>query len=224
MTTNPVVSAILGVSSDNEVRAAMLMGSWFESSWNENATESGGGGGEGAFQLSPGGPTHTSAQAFSPSASASIMLSAYEAAVKSIPQSLWTSNPEMAAEEAAVAAEKPQQSYLSSYGQNAVNTAWSNTESALGGNSTFTSSGDSSTQTSPGGIAGDLESLGVTSLSGTVERLGLIVLGAILILVGIWKMVGSGVSGSPAQAHKTGAATASSTATEVAQETAEAAA
>jgi hypothetical protein len=152
------------------------------------------------------------------------MLSAYEAAVKSIPQSLWTSNPEMAAEEAAVAAEKPQQSYLSSYGQNAVNTAWSNTESALGGNSTFTSSGDSSTQTSPGGIAGDLESLGVTSLSGTVERLGLIVLGAILILVGVWKMVGSGVSGSPAQAHKTGATAASSTATEAAQEAAEAAA
>lgn len=209
MTTNPVVSAILGGTSDNEVRAAMLMGSWFESGWNANSTQTGGGGGEGAFQLSPGGPTHTSAQAFSPSASVSIMLPAYQAAVKSIPQSLWTSNPEMAAEQAAVAAEKPAQSYLASHGQSAVDAAWSNVESALGGNSTFTSSSASTGGTVAGGVlSAGLSSLGITSLSDTVERGGLIVLGAILVIVGIWKVASQGgISGlvkGHAAAVKTG--------------------
>ena len=207
MATNPVVSAILSTTTDSEVRAAMLMGSWFESSWNENATQ-GAGGGEGAFQLSPGGPGHTSAQAYSPTASAQIMLPAYQAAVKSIPQSLWTSNPELAAEQAAVAAERPAHSYLSSYGQQAVNTAWTNTESALGGNTSFTSSATPGTSSS--GISNALGSLGISDLSDMVERGGLIILGAVLVFIGIWRW-GASFSGL-SQAKKSTYATAATTA------------
>ena len=84
---------------------------------------------------------------------------------------------------------------------------WSNTnlnvDNSAGGSPSSSSSGGGITSDIFGGIAGDianpiLSSLGVSSIGDFFERAGLILVGMILILIGIWKM-GFGGSKSSSQ-------------------------
>ena len=136
-TGNPVVDAILSGTSNMEVREAMLLGSGLESGWSPTAVGDGGTS-FGPFQMHIGGALTaaggTPAQAENPTWAVQHMLAAYEAGVNSVSQSLWSSNPEQAAEEAAVAAERPAQTYYQSQGVARVNQWWASTQSALSGN------------------------------------------------------------------------------------------
>jgi hypothetical protein len=136
MTAQDVVNAILGVTKNVEVREAMLLGSYLESDWNQTAVGDQGTS-FGPFQMHIGGTLTatggSSADAENPVWSASQMESYYQDAVNQIPASTWKSNPEMAAEEAAVIAESPAESYYQSQGQAAVDNAWTATQNALQG-------------------------------------------------------------------------------------------
>src|SRR6266478_6072829 len=126
-TGNPVVDAILAGTSNAEIRDAMLVGSWLESRWSPTAVGDGGTS-FGPFQMHIGGALTaaggTPAQAQDPVWAVQHMLGAYQSGVNSVPQSLWSSNPELAAEEAAVAAERPATSYINSQGQGLVDQSW----------------------------------------------------------------------------------------------------
>lgn len=207
-TGNSVVDAILAVTSNLRVRQAMLLGSHLESGWNPTAVGDQGTS-FGPFQMHIGGALTaqggTPQQAEDPTWAAQHMLGYYESGVNSVPASLWTSNPEQASEEAAVSAEGPATSYYNSQGQGAVDAAWTATQAALNG---VVSSGGSA----PGGTGGGN---GVTTTSATgsfwsgfwngllgsaagpsfspvdgLERLGLIILGGLLILLGIYMLAG----------------------------------
>lgn len=135
-TGNPVVDAILAGTSNLEVREAMLVGSYLESGWSSTAVGDGGTS-FGPFQMHIGGALTaaggTPAQAENPTWAVQHMLGAYEQGVNSVPSSLWSSNPELAAEEAAVAAERPRVSYIASQGQSKVDQAFAATQNALRG-------------------------------------------------------------------------------------------
>lgn len=237
-TGNPVVDAILNSTSNQEVREAMLLGSDLESSWNQSAVGDNGTS-FGPFQMHIGGALTaaggTPQDAENPSwAVNNWALQAYTNAVNSIPQSLWSSNPEQAAEQAAVAAESPAQSYFASQGTGTVDAKWSQTQAALKGQvSTSGAPGGASTTglTIPGiigqlfdplgnlagGLSGsDLSSAGILG-SGIFEgqytlfqwllqqfginnvkdffiRAGLLLMGAVLIIIGISAIVKQPVS------------------------------
>ena len=243
-TGNPVVDAILSGTSNTEVREAMLIGSYLESGWNQNAVGDQGTS-FGPFQMHIGGALTaaggTAADAENPSWAVANMLGAYEAGVNSIPQSTWQSDPETAAEEAAVAAERPAQTYFASDGTGTVNTAWNATQNALKGVvSTSGPPGQSATTQAiidafpggasdplnwpseignamggtAGGIAGGLgegftsafggifgwflNQLGVASLKDLLIRLGLILLGVVILIVGLVQLAHSPGTGSSA--------------------------
>jgi hypothetical protein len=194
VTDNSVVNAILAGSTNLEIREAELVGTWFESNWTADAA--GPGGGEGPFQLSPGGPAHTLAQADNPTAALAIMAPAYAAGVASVPQSLWASNPELAAEEAAVAAERPAQSYLSSYGQGALDAAWAKVQGALSGQASTGGVVTTSITGDIGGAIGDATGLSaagaaISNLGTTVKNVAVIapviLAGGALIVFGIMR-------------------------------------
>ncbi|WP_207309614.1 hypothetical protein, partial [Streptomyces kasugaensis] len=106
-----VVQAILDATKDPHVRESMLLGSRLESSWNPGAVGDNGTS-FGPFQIHlPAHPGVTAAQAQNPAWATRYMLSAYQRGAAAQPESLWRSNPEQAAEQAAVAAEAPAQSY-----------------------------------------------------------------------------------------------------------------
>lgn len=135
-TGNPVVDAILAGTSNLEVREAMLVGSFLESGWSPTAVGDGGTS-FGPFQMHIGGALTaaggTPAQAEDPTWAVAHMLAAYQQGVNSVSASLWASNPELAAEEAAVAAERPKVSYIQSQGQARVDQAFAATQNALKG-------------------------------------------------------------------------------------------
>lgn len=210
MSSNAVVNAILGVTSNTRVREAMLLGSDLESSWSTTAVGDQGTS-FGPFQIHlPAHPGVTSAEAENPSWAAHYMLGAYEAGVNSVSPSLWSSNPELAAEEAAFAAERPAQNYFASDGSAVVNAKWAQALAALGGHA--------GTGGNPGGGAGGGNNAQTTSLAGSLglnpltwlpniptlfnaldfpdmmERLGLIVLGGLLVLLGVWILAGHEVA------------------------------
>src|SRR5215469_10050931 len=88
------------------------------------------------------------------------MLPAYQSAVNQVSASLWSTNPEQAAEEAAVLAERPAQSYYSSQGQGRVDQGWAATQQVLGNPATFTSaSGTGGTGGTSGGTNAQLTSI-----------------------------------------------------------------
>ncbi|MFE3776032.1 hypothetical protein [Streptomyces sp. NPDC059122] len=142
-----VVQAILDATKDPHVRESMLLGSRLESSWNPNAVGDNGSS-FGPFQIHlPAHPGVTAAQAQNPAWATRYMLSAYQRGAAAQPESLWRSNPERAAEQAAVAAEAPAQSYYSGRGAETVHAAWRATVGALGGHAPAAG-------TSPGGGGG----------------------------------------------------------------------
>ncbi|MFE3653348.1 hypothetical protein ACFXO2_37140 [Streptomyces sp. NPDC059152] len=128
-----VVQAILDATKDPHVRESMLLGSRLESSWNPGAVGDNGTS-FGPFQIHlPAHPGVTAAQAQNPAWATRYMLSAYQRGAAAQPESLWQSNPERAAEQAAVAAEAPAQPYYASGGAESVHAAWRATTGALGG-------------------------------------------------------------------------------------------
>jgi hypothetical protein len=235
-TGNPVVDAILNGTTNVEVRDAMLVGSYLESGWSPTAVGDQGTS-FGPFQMHIGGALTaaggTPADAENPTWAVQNMLAAYEQGVQSVDASLWSSNPELASEEAAVAAERPTESYIASQGQSRVDAAWSATQSALkgvvstpgspnGSGASATTTGvnigsimqqieqgllgglgstatGGATSSGLGGLFGSLASwflgqFGVNSVKDAAIRLGLILLGAILIIVGINAMVKMSIS------------------------------
>lgn len=155
------------------------------------------------------------AQAEDPVRATKAMIGAYEGAVNQISEQLWSSNPEKAAEEAAFLAEQPAQDYYASQGSGAVNSAWTDTQDVLHGRKSKagmpTDARTTSSNSAPPlwqailqGIAGDpsgIEQYAVQKASGggglgglwdfftnptdALERLGLIVFGAIIVIVGL---------------------------------------
>jgi hypothetical protein len=141
------------------------------------------------------------------------MLPVYQNAVNQISDQLWQTDPESAAEQAAVIAENPAQDYYASRGTGTVNAAWSNTTAALHGkkstggmppvdaNLTSAGEGPLGIATSIGGFLQSLASGNITGALGSLfsgtagslgdfakqdlERAGLIIFGGLLVLVGV---------------------------------------
>lgn len=189
-----VPQAIMGVTSDPRIREAMLVGSYLETTWDPSSVGDHGTS-FGPFQMHIGGELTaqggTPSEAQDPVWAAQHMLSAYTRGVAKVPASLWTSNPEQAAEQAAVFAEVPAQDYYTTQGQSRVDEAWAATQKALGGSTGNSGSGLLSGLPVPGilGSTDILSSLlslfGLGSIKDLAERAGLIIFGAILILVGL---------------------------------------
>ncbi len=219
-----VTPAVQSASTNDRVRLSMELGALLESGSLSGPFGVGDQGHSyGPFQINlPYHPGVTAAQAIDPSFAASYMEAAYEAAVNSIPDALWKSNPEQAAEQAAVIAERPAVDYYSSHGVAAVDAAYGQAIQSLG----FASfgGGGSSPLDIPGQVVGAVGSLpGVSTVtdllnpanwledavkafitSGIVLRAVLMGSGLIILFIGLSQIskgdqtaaqtVGSGVS------------------------------
>lgn len=170
----------------------MMMGSYLETSWNPNDVGDNGTS-FGPFQMHIGGELTaqggTPQQAEDPVWAAQHMLDAYTRGVNHVGASLWNSDPEKAAEMAAVYAEVPAQDYYSSQGSARVDQAWNATQKFLGG------SGVPNYNGTPGinqaGLSSSildklLSLFGVPDIKDLAERGGLIIFGGILVLVGLF--------------------------------------
>lgn len=211
MADSPVVAAIVAATNDIRVREAMLLGSSMEGGWGPNYAAGDNNTSFGPYQMHIGGALTsaggTPAQANDPKWATSKMLGQYTAAVNAQSSNLWLNNPELAAEQSAVAAERPARSYIASSGQKNVDAKWAQVQQALSGNvPTATAPVD----TNIGGnlpfgigdsissIAGTLTGIGkavdtimtfITSklfLPSTWARVLAFNVGAVLILVGLW--------------------------------------
>lgn len=130
----PTPEAILSATSDTDVREAMLVGSHLEGGWGPSYGVGDQGTSYGPFQIHlPAHPGVTAAEASNPAWAAGYMLGSYETAVGSVPASTWQTNPELASEQAAVAAERPAVPYYQSQGAGAVDAAWQATQGVLTG-------------------------------------------------------------------------------------------
>jgi hypothetical protein len=197
-TGNPVVNAILAGTNNLRVREAMLIGSRLESGWNPTAVGDQGTS-FGPFQMHQGGALGnlTPAQAENPPTAVSAMLAAYQSAVSQISDALWSSNPELAAEQAAVLAEKPAQSYYAAQGKGNVDAAWAATQQALmgiasapGGPSTNATLTGLNPLSPSSWIQNIMQGLGIPTIGEMLKRFGLILLGGALVLIGVYMLVG----------------------------------
>lgn len=216
-----VPAAVLSATKNTEVREAMLLGSSLEGGWNPPYGVGDGGTSFGPYQMHEGGALTASglspAQAENAVTATKAMMAAYVNGVNSISASLWKTNPEQAAEQAAVIAERPAQDYFATDGTAAVNAHWANVQAALAGQSgssgTPNGSGTSSTTTGNSTLDSILSFFGVPTLSSftsglksDAERVGLVVFGALLVLVGILIFALPAAAGAARTAAKTGAA------------------
>lgn len=217
----PLLAAIQQTSQDLRVQLAMIFGSMEEGGFTGpwGTTPAGPSVGDyghsyGPFQLNlPYHPGVTPQQAADPYFAAGFMRNAYTNAVNAIPDSLWKSNPALATEEAAVAAERPAQPYLDSRGAAQVAQTYDKAIQVLQGTGATAGSapGVSSgvyvqqpgqqagtayaqpasltggvTHFLTGGLADMFHASGIQDM---VERGALIVLGALLIIVGLVMLV-----------------------------------
>lgn len=133
MTT--VLSAILAATNDARVRASMVLGALLEGgSLGAGPFPAGDNGSSlGPFQIHlPAHPGVSAAQAQDPAGATRFMLGEYTGAAARVPASLWSSNPERAAEQTAMLAERPARDYYASR-PGAVQNAWPQVMSALSG-------------------------------------------------------------------------------------------
>ena len=122
--------------SDQRTQLAMSLGALLE-----GGTLAGSGFGvgdngnsHGPFQINaPFHPDISVAGALNPASAVAYMKGAYQSAVNQISPSLWSSNPELAAEQAARMAENPAQDYITARGQSTVDSAYQRATAALGG-------------------------------------------------------------------------------------------
>jgi hypothetical protein len=222
-----VPAAILSATKNTEVREAMLLGSSLEGGWNPPYGVGDQGTSFGPYQMHIGGMLTSlglsPSQAENAVTATKAMLPDYTQAVNSISPSLWASNPEQAAEQAAVVAERPAQDYFASDGTASVNAHWANVQAALKGQSGSTGAPGSSSTTSSTG-SGVLDSvlsfLGVptpsslfSDVKSDAERVGLVIFGALLVIAGIIifalpgvKSAAKGAAGTAAAVETGGAA------------------
>lgn len=136
-TSTPFTQQVISQVSDPHVRLAMLTGAALEGgTYGPGSSIGVGDNGHsfGYFQINlPYHPGVTGAKARDPQFAVNYMKGAYTAAAAQIPASLWQSNPEQAAEETAVKAERPAKSYYAARGQSAVDRAYNMAQGALGG-------------------------------------------------------------------------------------------
>lgn len=138
-----VVGAIKAATSDVRTQLALALGAQLEGGTLGAGPYPTGDNGQspGPFQIrlydNSGAPVHgnqiTRAQALDPTSAVNFMLGSYQSAVNSIPNSLWQSNPQKAAEQAAFKAERPAQDYYASRGTAGVNASYQTAIAALNG-------------------------------------------------------------------------------------------
>lgn len=216
---------ILADTTNTRLRESMLLGSSLEGGWTSPYPVGDHGTSFGPFQLHRGGALDslggTPQQASDPKWAVKAMMPRYQNAANQISEQQWRNNPEVAAEQTARIAEAPAQDYFSSQGRQAVDMKWNGVQGVLHGkkgipgmptDANLTSAGDG------GGNTGGLAQLLLGTLSGSlpgggggftdiIERGGLIVFGAMLILVGILVLAAPGVSaaaGGVADARRLG--------------------
>lgn len=127
-----LVDQILTQAPDAQTAQAMLLGSSFEAGWGPSFSVGDQGTSFGPYQIHlPAHPGVTPSEAEDPAWATQYMLPAYEAGVASVPQQLWSADPELAAEEAAVAAERPAVSYVNNYGQESLDSHWAQVQGAI---------------------------------------------------------------------------------------------
>lgn len=126
----PVVPAVTAATTDWRVRLAMLTGSKLEDGWGPQFSPGDDDTSFGPFQMHEGGAldslpgslSQKIAEAEDPVTAVAAMLGSYQGAVAAIDPSLWSTDPEQAAEEAAALAERPawktsqDQAYFDQYG------------------------------------------------------------------------------------------------------------
>ena len=137
-----VVDQILAQAPDPYTAEAMLLGSSLEGGWGPTFQVGDHGTSFGPFQMHEGGALTatglTPGQASDPAQAVAAMLPYYESATQAQGTGLWNTNPETAAEQAAVMAEKPGNAsgivpYFVSPGVATVNAKWNNVLAAIGG-------------------------------------------------------------------------------------------
>lgn len=194
-----VPHAVLSQTKNQRLRESMLLGSSLEGGWQAPYPVGDQGTSFGPYQMHEGGALSqfglTPRQAENANTATKYMLPSYSAAVNQISDQEWKNNPEQAAEQAAVIAEKPAQDYYSSQGTQIVNQNWRATQDVLKGKkSTGGFPVDAKTASfgdwvpALGGILGNMFGLGQLGVGGfkdAAERIGLILLGGLLIVVGI---------------------------------------
>jgi len=200
MGQDTVVDQILTQAPTPQVAESMLLGSSFEGGWGPTFAVGDGGTSFGPFQMHQGGALTASglspAQAQDPAQAVAAMLGSYEAGVASVPASLWQTNPELAAEQAAVAAERPANSYLGAYGQATLDNHWAQVQQALtgggtGANAQLTSSLNLNPADGfgiPGAIAGGVAS----EAKSAGAYIALIGAGLALVVLGVFKVANPG--------------------------------
>lgn len=210
---------VLADTKNLRTRQAMLLGAGLEGGWQSPYPVGDNGTSFGPFQLHQGGMLTslggTPQQADDPKWSVKAMLPTYNNAVNQISDAKWKSDPESAAEQAAVIAERPAQDYFASRGRHTVDTVWSATQHTLKGkkstggmppvDANLTSAGGGGgsnvvlqgilnailNSILPGGLVGSgIGSTGIgaafgSSIKSDLERIGLVVFGGLLILVGL---------------------------------------
>jgi hypothetical protein len=202
-------TAILRTTKNQRTRQSMLMGSALEGGWKPPYPVGDSGTSFGPFQMHEGGMLTslnlTPKQAETPSIAAPAILPAYQKAVNQISDRLWQTDPKSAAVQAAQIAERPAAGYAQTRGNATINMDWKATQGVLAGKKStggmpptdvrLLAAGDNV----GGGInwlkgLADLffpsAALATTPNVGTdlkkgFERLGLILFGAALILVGV---------------------------------------
>lgn len=209
-----VPQAVLAATTNLRIREAMLLGSSLEGGWTAPFPPGDQGTSFGPYQMHIGGALTASglspAQANDAVLATKAMLPAYTRGVLSVPDSLWQSNPQHAAEQAAMVAERPAQDYYTTQGQGNINQKWNQVQSVLSGQNNTTGQpnnagtasntggGSSGGGTSIGSILGNvlLSGSGLGGLAsvfglggGAVkswgERIGLVIFGGLMVLAGI---------------------------------------
>lgn len=211
--------AIFADTSDPHVRTAMAFGSDLESGWSGTAVgDQGTSFGWYQIHL-PAHPGVTAAEAEDAAWSTKYMLGAYKSAVAQVPGSLWSSNPELAAAQSVWLAERPagpepSAGNMAYGGESAatVNQKWGQTASALKGKvnlpggSGSGSGGSTPAQTTsifswPGDIINVFTDISdLFKMQGSIiqfladpkdalERIGLVLFGAVFIILGMTVLV-----------------------------------
>lgn len=159
-----VIAQILAQAPDIETAEAMLLGSSYEGGWGPTFAVGDQGTSFGPFQMHEGGALTSSGltpqQAQDPHDAVAAMLPAYEATSKA-QGALWQTNPSLAAEQAATAAERPAESYVDNYGAQSLQDHWN----AVQGVVTGAPLSSSATSWSSGGSG--VQSAGLVSYTGT---------------------------------------------------------
>lgn len=211
MASQQVPAAVLKQTNNLRLRQSMLLGSSLEGGWNAPYPVGDQGTSFGPYQMHEGGALTqfglTPSQAENASTATKYMLPVYASAVNQISDKEWKDNPEQAAEQSAVIAENPAQDYYSSQGTNTVNQNWTATQQVLKGKKSrggmpaqsaeFTSAGGISNlwndflglfglaTGNPGAAISGLTGGGFGNIKSDLERIGLVVLGGILIVIGL---------------------------------------